>query len=84
MNITLLLSPLATLLLALPLSAQELAVPDFSKGMPDANLERKQKIYGQEAFSLKTVLSFKGFSTTLSKFLGAGWRQAVGGGPSGR
>ena len=73
MNFTRLLSLLCLLLLAFPLSAQELTVPDFSKGMPDVNLERKEKIDGQETFHLKTALNSKEFSITLSKFLGAGW-----------
>ncbi|WP_169972701.1 hypothetical protein [Tautonia rosea] len=67
--------PLCLLLFAVPLSAQELTVPDFSKGIPDVNLERKLKINGQEIYSLKTALSAKEFSTTLSKFLGAEWRK---------
>lgn len=76
MKITpLLLAPFAALLIALPLSAQEPAVPDFSKGMPDVKLERKMKIEGQEAYRLKTTLGSKEFSTTLGKFLGAGWRK---------
>lgn len=76
MKITpLLLLPFAALLLALPLSAQDSAVPDFSKGMPDAKLERKMKIQGQEAYRLKTTLGSKEFSTTLVKFLGAGWHK---------
>jgi len=41
--------------------------------MPDVNLERKEKIDGQETFHLKTALNSKEFSITLSKFLGAGW-----------
>ena len=59
--------------LVLPLSAREPAVPDFSKGMPDVKLEKKEKINGNETFHLKTALGSKEFSTTLSKFLGAGW-----------
>ncbi|MCB1098524.1 MAG: hypothetical protein KDN22_23330 [Verrucomicrobiae bacterium] len=73
MKITILLSPFAVLMLALPLSAQERAVPDFSKGMPDAKLESKLEAHGEETFILTTALSSKEFSTTLSKFLGAGW-----------
>ncbi len=64
----------AALLLALPLSGQEPTVPDFSKGMPDVKLERKQNIDGQEAYRLTTTLGSKEFSTTLAKFLGVGWR----------
>ena len=60
----------AIVLLVLPLSAQEPAVPDFSKGMPDV---KGEKIDGNETFHLKTALGSKEFSTTLSKFLGAGW-----------
>lgn len=75
MKITALLLPFAALLLALPLSAQESAVPDFSKGMPDVKLERKMKIEGQEAYRLKTTLGSREFSTTLVKFLGAGWHK---------
>jgi hypothetical protein len=60
-------------LLVLPLSAQELTIPDFSKGMPDVNLEKTEKSNGQEVFHLKTTLSSKKFSTTLEKFLGEGW-----------
>ncbi|MDA7613467.1 hypothetical protein N8598_04145, partial [Akkermansiaceae bacterium] len=63
----------AIVLLVLPLSAQEPAVPDFSKGMPDVKLEKGEKIDGNETFHLKTALGSKEFSTTLSKFLGAGW-----------
>ena len=48
MKITTLLSPLAVLMLALPLSAQEPAVPDFSKGMPDAKLESKLEVLGRD------------------------------------
>ena len=60
-------------MLTLPLSAQEPAVPDFSKGMPDAKLESKLDVHGEEAFVLSTALSSKEFSTALNKFLGAGW-----------
>ena len=60
-------------LIALPLFAQEIAVPDFSKGMPDVNLEKKDTISGRETFHLKITLTLEGFSTALSKFLGAGW-----------
>ena len=63
----------AIALLVLPLSAQELAVPDFTKGVPDVKLEKKEKINGNETFYLKTALSSKEFSTTLGKFLGPGW-----------
>ena len=73
MKVTTLLSPLAVLMLTLPLSAQEPAVPDFSKGMPDAKLESKLDVHGEEAFVLSTALSSKEFSTALNKFLGAGW-----------
>jgi len=73
MKITTLLSPLAILVLTLPLSAQEPAVPDFSKGMPDAKLESKLDVHGEEAFILSTALSSREFSTALNKFLGAGW-----------
>ncbi len=66
---------LAALLAFLPLgTAQDLVVPDFSKGMPDVKLEEKDMISGQEIFHLKTVLSSKEFSATLTKFLGVGWR----------
>ena len=60
-------------LLALPLSANEPGVPDFSKGMPDVNLEKKEKANGDDIFKLKTALSSKQFTTTLTKFLGPGW-----------
>lgn len=60
-------------LFALPLSAQEPGVPDFSKGMPDVNLEKKQQANGNETFYLNTTLSSKEFNTTLKKFLGPGW-----------
>jgi hypothetical protein len=73
MKVTTLLSPLAVLMLTLPLSGQEPAVPDFSKGMPDAKLESKLDDHGEEAFILSTALSFKEFSTAMIKFLGAGW-----------
>ena len=73
MKVTTLLSPLAVLMLTLPLSAQEPAVPDFSKGIPDAKLESKLDIHGQDAFILSTALSFEEFFTALNKFLGAGW-----------
>lgn len=63
----------AIALLILPLSAQEPSVPDFSKGMPDVNLEKREKIDGNETFHLRTALGSKEFSTTLSKFLGAQW-----------
>ncbi|NNC89136.1 MAG: hypothetical protein HKN82_11815 [Akkermansiaceae bacterium] len=75
MKITTRLSPLAVLLLAFSLSAQEPAVPDFSKGMPDVKLEKKLKIQGQEAFILKTSLGSGDFAKTLGKFLGDGWRR---------
>ena len=65
----------AIALLVLPLSAQEPAVPDFSKDMPDVKLEKREKIDGNETFHLKTALGSKEFFTTLSKFLGAGWGQ---------
>lgn len=61
------------LLLALPLSAQELAVPDFSEGMSDVNLEKQEKVNGQETFHFTTALDSKEFSATLRQFLGAGW-----------
>jgi hypothetical protein len=73
MKVPTLLSPLAVLMLTLPLSAQEPAVPDFSKGIPDAKLESKVGDHGEEAFILSTALSFKEFSATMNKFLGAGW-----------
>ena len=60
-------------LLATALSAELPAVPDFSKGMPEMNLERKEVIDGTETFHLKTPLNSKEFSAVLSKFLGAGW-----------
>ena len=60
-------------LLALPVSAAEPSVPDFSKGMPGVNLEKNEKANGNETFQLKTPLSSKEFSTTLIKFLGPGW-----------
>ena len=60
-------------LLAFPLSAAEPSVPDFSKGMPGVNLEKNEKVNGNETFQLKTPLSSKEFSTTLIKFLGPGW-----------
>ncbi len=63
----------AIALLVLPLSAQEPTVPDFSKGMPDVKLEKREKIDGNETFHLKTSLASKEFFTTLSNFLGAGW-----------
>jgi len=65
----------AIALLVLPLSAQEPAVPDFSKGMPEVNLEKREKIDANETFHLKTALASKEFSTTLSKFLGAQWNK---------
>ena len=61
-------------LFTFPIFAQDLAIPDFSKGMPDVNLERKEKVNDQETFHLRTVLVSKEFSTALSEFLGAGWR----------
>jgi hypothetical protein len=69
------LTPFAALLLTLPLSAQEAAVPEFSKGMPDVKLGRKMTIDGQKAYRLTTALDSKGFSTTLAKVLGTGWRK---------
>ena len=63
----------AIALLVLPLSAQEPTVPDFSRGMPDVKLEKREKIDGNETFHLKTALGSKELSPTLSKFLGAGW-----------
>ncbi|MDA8634104.1 hypothetical protein N9406_03825 [Verrucomicrobiales bacterium] len=60
-------------LLALPLSAQEPGVPDFSKSMPDVKLAKKETREDHETFHLKTTLSSKEFSTTLSKFLGPEW-----------
>jgi hypothetical protein len=74
-TLTLLMLLLADIvLLALPLSAEELAVPDFSKGMTEVTLAKKKKIIGGEIFNLKTALDSKAFSVTLRKFLGAGWR----------
>ena len=52
-------------LLTLPLSAQEPGVPDFSKGIPDVNLEKKGKANGTEHFHLTTALSHKEFFTNL-------------------
>ena len=60
-------------LLAFPVSAREPSVPDFSKGMPDVNLEKKEKANGDDIFKLKTALSSKQLTTTLTKFLGPGW-----------
>jgi len=60
-------------LIMLPLFAQNSALPDFTKGMPNVDFERKLKIDGQETFEMKTALIEKEFSTTLNKFLGAGW-----------
>ena len=60
-------------LLALPVSAVEPSVPDFSKGMPGMNLEKNERVNGNETFQLKTALNSKEFSTTLIKFLGPGW-----------
>lgn len=73
MDITRLLSLTTLFFLTFPISAQELVVPDFSKDMPDVTLERKEAINGLRIYHLKTALSSKEFSTTLSKFLGAGW-----------
>lgn len=73
MNMRIQTIPAAVALLVLPLSAQELAVPDFTKGIPDVNLERNEKVNGNETFHLKTALSYRDFSTTLGKFLGPGW-----------
>ena len=77
MNISQLLSPLGALLLAMPLLAQEVAVPDFSKGMPDAKLKLKLNTHGDETFILTTALSATEFSTALGEFLGAGWCKRV-------
>lgn len=60
-------------LFAFPVSASEPGVPDFSKGMPDVNLEKKEKTNGNETFQFKTALGSGEFNTTLSKFLGPGW-----------
>lgn len=57
----------------MPLSAQEPGVPDFSKGIPDVNLEKKGKANGNEHFHLTTALSHKEFFTNLETFLGQGW-----------
>ncbi|MGB2266684.1 MAG: sulfatase family protein [Akkermansiaceae bacterium] len=57
----------------LPLSTQEPGVPDFSKGIPDVNLEKKEQANGNETFYLNTTLSSKEFNSTLKKFLGPGW-----------
>ena len=73
MNISQLLSTLGALLLAMPLFAQDVAVPDFSKGMPDAKLKLKLNTHGDETFILTTALSSTEFSTALGEFLGAGW-----------
>jgi hypothetical protein len=67
------LTSLLYLLFALSLAAEQPAIPDFSKGMPDVNLERKEKVNKQENFYFKTALSSKEFSAALNKFLGAGW-----------
>jgi len=68
------LSSLLLLLVALSLAAQEPAVPDFSKGMPDAALQKKERVGDREIFHLKTALGSKEFSNRLRRFLGAGWR----------
>ncbi len=73
LNISQLLSTLGALLLAMPLLAQDVAVPDFSKGMPDAELKLKLNTHGNETFILTTALSSTEFSTALGDFLGAGW-----------
>jgi len=39
-------------LLAFRVSASEPSVPDFSKGMPDVNLEKKEKANGDDIFKL--------------------------------
>ncbi len=59
--------------LATTLDARDAAVPDFSEGMPNASLEKKEIIDGKETYHLKTVLSSKEFSGTLRRFLGDGW-----------
>ena len=60
-------------LLAFPVPASEPSVPDFSKGMPDVKLEKKEKANGDDIFKFKTALSSRQFTTTLTKFLGPGW-----------
>ena len=69
------LSSLLILLTAMSLAAQEPAVPDFSKGMPDAALQKKERVGEREIFHLKTALGSKEFSNRLRRFLGAGWRK---------
>lgn len=48
-------------------------VPDFSRGIPGAALEKTKESNGIETFHLKTALSSKEFSSRLGTVLGAGW-----------
>ena len=56
-------------------AAEAPAIPDFSKGMPGATVEKKEQDKGIEAFHLKTELSSREFFKRLRTTLGAGWRK---------
>ena len=62
--------------LALTVEASEApAIPDFSKGIPGATVEKKERDKGIETFHLKTELSSKEFFKRLGAALGAEWRR---------
>lgn len=66
-------------IMSLPLTVQASeapAIPDFSKGIPGATVEKKQG-KGIETFHLKTQLSSKEFSKRFRAALGAEWRQRI-------
>ena len=54
-------------------AAEAPSVPDLSKGIPGATLEKKENNNGAETFHLSTALSSKQFSGRLQTALGAGW-----------
>lgn len=60
--------------LSLNAAGKDLVVPDFSQGLPGAQLEKTQESGNQVVFYFQTGLSEKKFSAILKKQLGSAWR----------